>query len=284
MLTIVSTGKYYGYTRVSSNKQARDPVGLEAQARQIEIYAEARGLQKIEIYEEAAVSANKRNRKHRAKLDALLARIEPGDSLIVWTFSRLARSLEDFLAIVKTLEDRKCPLVIIKEQVDTGSAYGRFTANLFAILGQLELELTAERNTDYNNEKRERGEFVGRIPYGWKLIQTSPKDKVVVEVEEEQKIIRYIRELYLGVNSNSGKLWTYHTIAAKLNEMKVPPPRKSKMWRDSAIKNILHRTSGPGIESSELDPLNYVALPDRNLPMITEPVIFNVGLNFYLAK
>ena len=81
-----------------------------------------------------------------------------GDSLVVWRFDRLARSVRHMLDLAARLERRGCQLVSLTEAIDTGTPGGRLVFVLFARLAEVESDLARERT----RLARERGDLWGR--------------------------------------------------------------------------------------------------------------------------
>lgn len=249
-LQITLSGTCYGYVRVSTNKQADLGGSLDVQEAEIRRYVKYHRYDLKDIYDDAGKSAAENKLKKRKGLKALLDVLQRGDAVIVYTLSRLSRSLREFLQITKTIEEKGGVLILIREQLDSGNPYGNFTINLIALLGQLEIELTKDRNAALLKHRREHGEFVGKIPYGWRIkVRRGPmvKQSIIEECEDEQIVIRYIQALYDDPIEN----YTYQSIAVKLNKNCVPPPPKSKKWYDTHVKRILNRKSGPGVKYVE---------------------------------
>jgi len=235
----------YGYVRVSKNIQAEKGFSLLEQQERIIKYCEANGFNHVKTYVESGKSGTEKKRDKRLELAALLRDIPAGDTLVVVSLSRLTRSLSDFLKIAKELSDRKCPLIVIVEQINTGHAMGKFGAVVFAAVGELESDLIRQRGEDIKKSKQEKGEFIGKIPYGWKRLGDSKSP--VVEIEEEQKVIAYIYDMASKYDVHSKRVHTNYAIAKKLNEIHVRPPGKSKEWDGTYITRILNRKSGPAV-------------------------------------
>lgn len=85
---------------------------------------------------------------HRPELENMLAYVRNGDTVIVESFSRLARSLSDMLRIVEFLQKKGVALVSLKEQIDTTTPQGKLMLHLFAALSEFEREQTAQRQAE----------------------------------------------------------------------------------------------------------------------------------------
>lgn len=230
------TGCYFGYIRVSTSMQVDDGVSLEVQTRKIQAWGEMHESKLIKIYADEGISG--RSMKKRAGLKKVLKILQPGETLVVYSFSRLSRSVKDFLSIVSFLSEKKCELAVVKEQFDTTTPHGRFTAIMFAGLAQLESDLTSERVKDAMAVKKENGEACGRPPYGWK--SAGEKGSGFIMDAPEQFYIAKIKRLR-DTGAKPGKKMSYAKIAEQLNDERVPPPGKSKKWYPTHIQRIYNR-------------------------------------------
>jgi DNA invertase Pin-like site-specific DNA recombinase len=100
----------------------------------------------------------------RPGLQEMLGYIRAGDTLVVESISRLARSTRDLLAIVEQVEAKNVAFVSLKEQIDTGSPQGRFVLTIFAALVELERETIRQRQAEGFLAAKKRGKVMGRPP------------------------------------------------------------------------------------------------------------------------
>lgn len=110
------------------------------------------------IYKEK-VSAVK---KHRQELEKLLLQVREGDTIVVWKLDRLGRSLRELINIVSELQERSIGFMSLNDQINTTTAQGRFTFNIFASLAEFEREMIRERTKEGLIAARARGRFGGR--------------------------------------------------------------------------------------------------------------------------
>lgn len=84
----------------------------------------------------------------RPELKKMLDYVREGDTVVVESYSRIARNTQDLLSIVETLEKKGVAFVSQKEQIDTSSPSGRLMLTVFAGLAQFERECLLERQAE----------------------------------------------------------------------------------------------------------------------------------------
>lgn len=95
-------------------------------------------------------------------LDALVERLQPGDTLAVTRLDRLGRSVLGVVGLVQDLQARGVALKVLAGDIDTGTAQGRFQLNVFAAFSELERDLIRERTIEGMQAARARGAKIGR--------------------------------------------------------------------------------------------------------------------------
>lgn len=140
-----------GYARVSTQDQE-----LDAQITALE------DAGCVRIFSEKASGTDPDRPERKAALEYL----RPGDDLVVYSLSRLGRTMVDLVLTVVELEKRDIGLVSLVEPIDTRStaktATGEFTKWLFCALAALERDLTVERTNATLAVKRAAGIKGGR--------------------------------------------------------------------------------------------------------------------------
>lgn len=122
----------WGYARVSTDDQSLD-LQLDALA--------AAGVEPDAIISDMMSGA----RSSRPGLDALLARIEPGDTLVIWRLDRLGRSMLHLADLLDQFRSREIKLKSLTEGLDTDTPSGRMIFGVLSSLAEYERESIVER-------------------------------------------------------------------------------------------------------------------------------------------
>jgi DNA invertase Pin-like site-specific DNA recombinase len=156
--------------------------------------------------------------KYRKGYQDLLGMIEAGEVSTVYAYSlsRLARSLSEYTRLAELCRDKGVRIRLAKEgEFEYGSATGRLIVGILALFAQMEAELAQERAKDTISFRRQRGDRLGRAPYG------------SLPGEDIDKVIEAYRQ--------GG---SYSAAAKILNERGVPA-RLGRGWRGTSIRLIL---------------------------------------------
>lgn len=142
-----------GYARTSTTEQE---AGLEAQIRDLT----AAGCERVFAERISSVAP-------RTELDAALAFVREGDTLVVTKLDRLARTVAKAWEIVEHLENKGTGLRILSlggDTVDTRSATGKLILTIFACFAQFEREMMLERQREGIAKAKVEGRYKGRKP------------------------------------------------------------------------------------------------------------------------
>src|SRR5690606_5899425 len=113
------------------------------------------------IYSDEGISGTKAN---RPELDRLMCAVERGEvsSVIVYSFSRFARSVTHLLEGLKKFDEWEVSFISISENLDTRTSTGRFVFTILAALASLEREILVERVKTGLVNARSKGKRLGR--------------------------------------------------------------------------------------------------------------------------
>ena len=99
----------------------------------------------------------------RPVLNALLSEMVAGDTLVVFDWSRLSRSLSDLLTITKDLHSRGIILHSTQQGIlDPNSPSSNLMLGIIGSVNQFQLELLREKTREGLAAARARGKFGGR--------------------------------------------------------------------------------------------------------------------------
>ena len=139
----------WGYARVSTDDQTT--------ALQVDALIAA-GVPRENIVEEYVSGAA----KHRPAFEALLAKLERGDSLVVWKVCRLGRNTLAALETARDLDARGVRIVITTLGVDLSTPAGRLVFGVLCQISEFEREQIRERVSAGMAAAKARGVHTGR--------------------------------------------------------------------------------------------------------------------------
>lgn len=139
--------KTYAYLRVSTDKQATDTQEHDL----------LRRFPDAEIIREIASGV-----KARPALEALIAVLQPGDTLAVAALDRLGRKLSEILLLIEDLQRRGINLISLREGVDYSSPIGRMTMQVLLAVAELERNLIGQRTSAALQALKAKGVILGR--------------------------------------------------------------------------------------------------------------------------
>lgn len=219
--------KVYGYVRVSTEDQAREGLSVDAQKAKIKAYTALHDLELVEILTDEGFSGKNLKRPGIQKLLKMVSGKEV-EGIIIYKLDRLCRTTRDLLKLVEEVfTEGNTRFFSISEQIDTKTAIGKFFLTLMGALAQMERELIAERTKATLQYKRQKGEHLGAVPFGFDKV-----DDKLVKNDEEQKIIRKMKRW-----KKEGK--SLREIARRLNAAGIPTKRKGVKWSHRSLPYIL---------------------------------------------
>ena len=139
----------YGYARVSTIEQN---TGLQIDA------LEKSGVDFLFQEQKSGKSLK------RPELIALLTKIKPGDTVVVYKLDRVARSLADLLRVTERIHETGARLESLTEHLDTRSAAGRVVFQILGAFAEFERSMIVERTVAGMGAARLRGVAFGRLP------------------------------------------------------------------------------------------------------------------------
>ena len=235
------------YCRVSTEKQAKSGAGLDAQKAAIESYAAKNGLTITATLVDAGVSGASPI-EQRLGLVAAVAAITKGTVLLIAKRDRLGRDQLTTLGIERAIQKKGGSIVSADGIANGSAAADQFMRSILDAAAAFELSLIKARTLAAVDAKRQKGQRIGEVPFGYEVAA----DGLLVEVASEQLVIAKImacRAAGLSLRAiaqelDSQSIPTKKGIGTKCTKPnaqgKVRQPR-SGLWSHRIVRLIIAR-------------------------------------------
>jgi DNA invertase Pin-like site-specific DNA recombinase len=216
------------YLRVSTQRQHRSGLGLEAQRATIERFAANESLTIMAEYVEAESGKGSDALDRRPQLAAALAAAKAAKcSVVVAKLDRLSRDV----AFVAGLMAQRVPFIV----AELGRDADPFMLHLYAALAEKERRLISERTTAALAAKKATGAVLGNprnLPVAGALGRTAL-------IESAEDLAQRMAPILRAVRSEGST--TLRSMAEALNRRGVKSPRGG-IWHPSGVANFLSRS------------------------------------------
>ena len=235
-------GKFVSYYRVSTDRQGRSGLGLDAQKEAVQQRLNGGRWQLVAEFVE--IESGKRAK--RPQLDAALAACKKHKAkLVVAKLDRLSRNVSFLLKLIDSGVE-----VLFADLPELNGAMGRFMLTTMASVAELEAGLISERTKAALKAAKARGVKLGR--HGAEVLAPKFKEEARQRAMELEPVITELK----------GKGLSLARIAGELNKRKAATPRGGK-WDHSSVGNVLQRLAAKGSSNRR------TLVPSRNDPALT---------------
>jgi DNA invertase Pin-like site-specific DNA recombinase len=205
------------YIRVSTARQGRSGLGLEAQQAALARFAEAEGYSLVETFEEIETGKGSDALDRRPQLSAALKAARKHKApIIVAKLDRLSRDVH----FISGLMSHKTPVIV----AELGADADPFMLHIYAALAEKERRAISQRARDALAAKKAQGVKLGGL-----------NAKGVANREEAQQRAEALRPVFAGLAGMS-----HRKMAAELNAMGVETPGGGQ-WHAVTVKRVLSR-------------------------------------------
>jgi DNA invertase Pin-like site-specific DNA recombinase len=205
------------YVRVSTDRQGRSGLGLEAQQAALARFAEAEGYKLLHTFREVETGKGADAIERRPQLAAALKAAKKDKApIIVAKLDRLSRDVH----FISGLMTHKTPFIV----AELGADADPFMLHLYAALAEKERRLISQRTRDALAAKKAQGVTLGGL-----------NAKGIANREEAQQRAEALRPVFAGLAGMS-----HRKMAAELNAMGVPTPAGGQ-WHAVTVKRVLER-------------------------------------------
>ena len=221
--------KAVAYCRVSTAAQGEDGVSLDMQRDRIAGWCVGNCYEQEAVFVETMSGGRAANRPELLKALSLACKVR--GVLVVYSLSRLARSVKDTLAIAERLEKAGANLASLTERIDTNSALGKMVFRLLSTLNEFEKDQLSERTASaMGHLRRSNRRISARIPMGYDLASDG---ETLVANPAELRVIK-------GICLRRGQGMSFAAIAEQLQNDGVATKTGGR-WYASTVRAILER-------------------------------------------
>ena len=161
------------YTRVSTDEQAEEGHSLEAQLKICTAYAESRGWQVVDHFEDAGYSGSTDARPgFRRVMHA--ARRGTCDVVITHKLDRFSRNIVHILTHLRELNDLGVAYASASEDFDFTTPIGKVVLAILAAFAEWYLDNLSQETTKGKRARAEAGLWNGDPPFGYTHIDGAP--------------------------------------------------------------------------------------------------------------
>src|SRR5215813_2032487 len=202
------------YARVSTRRQGKSGLGLSAQRKAVQAFADAEAFQIISEYVEVETGKGVLNRRPQLKA-ALVEAKRRKCSIVVAKLDRLSRDVE----FISGLMSRRVPFIV--------AALGRdvdpFMLHIYAALAEQERRMISQRTKAALAEAKRRGVRLGNP-------EQAKANRLEAEAHAERlrPVLTELRDL------------PSRAIAAELAKRAIPTPRGGD-WQSTTVMRLLRR-------------------------------------------
>jgi DNA invertase Pin-like site-specific DNA recombinase len=216
------------YIRVSTGKQGKSGLSIEAQRASIARFAAAEGLEVVSEFVEVETGKGSDALDRRPRLDEALTKAKKAKAPVV--VAKLCRLSRD-VAFISGLMSRRVPFIV----TELGADADPFMLHIYAALAEKERALIADRTRAALAQKKAQGKVLGN--------QTNLREAQAKGVATNRKtadafaanVLPVLRE----IQATGAK--THRAIAQALNNRGVRTARGGD-WHDSTVRNLLARS------------------------------------------
>ena len=214
------------YCRVSTSRQARSGLGIEAQRTAIQRFAEAEGFDLVAEHVEVETGKGADALDRRPELAAALARARKEKCpVLVAKLDRLSRDVH----FISGLMAHRVPFIV----ADLGADADPFMLHLYAALAEKERALISARTKAASAAKKAAGAKLGNPRAAEAAVKAHAAHRAAAD-QFAANILPLVREI------QTTGLTTLREIASALNARGVRTARGGQ-WHSTTVRNLLLR-------------------------------------------
>ena len=222
------------YTRVSTIKQSTDEkYGLSYQKELCKNYLSKFYSSTMNESRWEDIGSSYKSKFILREMGEMIRKLKPNSLILIAEVSRLGRNYKMVENVLRTVEKNKSYVVSISENLVYGMT--KIMNNEFihkVIDSEKESDVLSMRIKNIHSYIKRNGGYIGKAPFGYKIVKNSRNIPILKENPEDFKIIDYIVDL-------TNDCYRYDEIANIMNSKKIF--FKNKSWTSIKIKDILKK-------------------------------------------
>lgn len=222
------------YARVSSEKQDID-LSIVSQLKALREHAHKNGWSVVKEFVDEAETGRTASRPAFRDMVSLARRPrKPFDAILVWKYSRFARSREDSILYKAMLKKAGVQVISINEPFDN-SPTGRLMEGIIESLDEFYSDNLGEEVTRGMRESASRGFYLSASPpYGYHKVRIQDGNKERTKLEPVSVEAHVVKSMFDAIMNGQGLI----DIVRGLNNRGIPGPR-GKGWGKTSAYQIL---------------------------------------------
>lgn len=220
--------KCVGYLRVSTQRQGRSGLGLEAQRSALMGFAQGRGFEVVKEFVEIESGKN----DNRPQLNDALSYCQAMEAtLVVAKLDRLSRDAHFLLSLKKAEVD-----FVAADMPDANS----MTIGIMALVAQQEREAISQRTKDALAAAKARGQQLGAYRDGVWVGRTGTAEDTAKarKARAAQALAANFKRLPMLNEVDPDRSLTLRQIAERLNVLGVPTVSKRGKWSANSVRRL----------------------------------------------
>jgi DNA invertase Pin-like site-specific DNA recombinase len=276
------------YARVSTTRQAENELSIPDQLRQMRDWCKRNGhVVAAEYVEAGATATDDRRPQFQEMIAAAVEKPAPFDIVLVHSFSRFFRDLEQALSYKKQLSKAGVDLVSITQQLGN-DPMAHMLQSMLMMFDEYQSKENAKHTLRGMNENARQGYFNGsRAPFGYRTIEAGRtgthgrlKKRLGIDPAEAE-IVREIFTLY--VHGKESPRMGMKEIAKNLNRRGLL--MRGKEWRIQKVQTVLSSLTYRGLHVFNMtDSKTRRIKPESEWVKVPVPAIIDEALFEQAAK
>jgi DNA invertase Pin-like site-specific DNA recombinase len=221
--------KYVAYYRVSTQKQGRSGLGLEAQKKMVADFVTMNGGEIVKEFTE--IESGKRDNRPEL-MKAMKHASLVGGRILVGKLDRLSRDLHFITSLQKSRVD-----FVVSDMPGCDS----FTINIYGAMAQRERELISSRTKAGLAAAKAKGVKLGTNNLKPELVKEASAKGVQVRQQQADEFAARVKPVIEAMQAQGKSL---NAIASELDSLEIKTARGGQ-WTATAVKNALARQGQP---------------------------------------